>query len=881
MPTLTRSKSWAKTNQDRRLKLLNEVCRTLYYTVSTAPNKKMPYGEVAKVVRSLKEDNPWINRNVINFAFKKYMNQKKEEESSGALDATSSTKTVSTDTTKSTNTNTVIIGRPKGVTNLKKQHEREVVIAAKNEITQSYLEMKKKCSEQGEKIPDGWLKKEVKSVCSKRGIPEYVEKISLSTIRSRTKAIILQGGGSETLMASVEPHLVELICAMASIRRCLSTSECIALANDLIAGTELESTIIEWKRKRMEYFEGSPVLGKKYWVLFRKRWAHKLVTKRGQKFAMDRSNALTYSNVKKMYDEVYDCMVDAGVAQCFDQPSSLDHKQLKTRYHLTHPQMCLVVDEVGSNILQRGDGHIGGQKYVCEIGTVPQNKVSHNDRHFTVLGFTALDGSPVLCVIIIAGVKQMYEVETGLDMDAAIAGNENDSDFFEKNRGKGKLYPMGPECIFRGKTIPCLVRWSPSGSITSQILRDALQTLDYHGIFDRSTGRMPFLLLDGHGSRFELPFLTYITNPDHPWKVCIGVPYGTSLWQVADSKEQNGSFKIALSKIKKELLSKRLNLMMNKPTLLPTDIVPIVNFAWDRSFTRIGLNKKAIADRGWNPLNYQLLMDKSIKATMTESESKSFASMLKGNGVDDDRSDSMDHHSTINLTVSEISDITADSVEMNYDSKYLQRIPNTVTVASKLLNFESGRSALVAQTLLHEADLLKAREANKLKVRKGKETQEKLDKAKKLTAMLNFNHISCEVGKDSLELRLKMAEKKKAEEMEVMNRRNKKVSDRKQKFDAIMSKIESNDLPLEKLSAAQLKILCGHTKRDTDNVCISKLKRNELLSLWISWKDRNEIPTSLTSQLEVGSDAVAGYDKIMTNVETPECNADALNVTIV
>ena len=147
--------------------------------------------------------------------------------------------------------------------------------------------------------------------------------------------------------------------------------------------------------------------------------------------------------------------------------------------------------------------------------------------------------------------------------------------------------------------------------------------------------------------------------------------------------------------------------------------------------------------------------------------------------------------------------------------------------------------------------------------------------------MLNFNHISCEVGKDSLELRLKMAEKKKAEEMEVMNRRNKKVSDRKQKFDAIMSKIESNDLPLEKLSAAQLKILCGHTKRDTDNVCISKLKRNELLSLWISWKDRNEIPTSLTSQLEVGSDAVAGYDKIMTNVETPECNADALNVTIV
>ena len=64
-----------------------------------------------------------------------------------------------------------------------------------------------------------------------------------------------------------------------------------------------------------------------------------------------------------------------------------------------------MVDEVGSNISQRGDGHIGGQKYVCEIGTVPQNKVSHNDCHFTVLDFTALDGSPVLCMVIIAGVQ--------------------------------------------------------------------------------------------------------------------------------------------------------------------------------------------------------------------------------------------------------------------------------------------------------------------------------------------------------------------------------------------------------------------------------------------------------------------------------------------
>ena len=117
MPLL-RSKSWAKTNRDRMSKLLNEVCRELLYTVSTSPNGKMPYGEMAKVVKSLKNDNPWINRNVINFAFKKYVKQEKEEEGkvvalgASVVDtntSSSSSKTVSTATSVSTK---VVIGRP-------------------------------------------------------------------------------------------------------------------------------------------------------------------------------------------------------------------------------------------------------------------------------------------------------------------------------------------------------------------------------------------------------------------------------------------------------------------------------------------------------------------------------------------------------------------------------------------------------------------------------------------------------------------------------------------------------------------------------------------------------------------------------------------------
>ena len=82
---------------------------------------------------------------------------------------------------------------------------------------------------------------------------------------------------------------------------------------------------------------------------------------------------------------------------------------------------------MGSNISWRGDSHIGGQKYVCDIGTFPENKISHNDHRFIVLRSTTLDGSSVLCVIIIAGVKQKYEVEIGLDMDTKIVGDLTDS----------------------------------------------------------------------------------------------------------------------------------------------------------------------------------------------------------------------------------------------------------------------------------------------------------------------------------------------------------------------------------------------------------------------------------------------------------------------
>jgi hypothetical protein len=122
-------------------------------------------------------------------------------------------------------------------------------------------------------------------------------------------------------------------------------------------------------------------------------------------------------------------------------------------------------------------------------------------------------------------------------------------DVAENFHGLDKYYPFGPTCWVSGKKIETFVTCSESGSVTSEILRDSLTQIDSKVTFDRMEAT-PFLLLDGHGSRFQLPFLDYVTVQETKWTVCIGVPYGTHVWQVPDSSKQNGAFKMALTKAK-------------------------------------------------------------------------------------------------------------------------------------------------------------------------------------------------------------------------------------------------------------------------------------------------------------------------------------------
>ena len=141
--------------------------------------------------------------------------------------------------------------------------------------------------------------------------------------------------------------------------------------------------------------------------------------------------------------------------------------------------------------------------------------------------------------------------------------------------------------------------------------------MDHLGIIDRKDGLKPFLLLDGQGSRFELLFLCYINNPQHEWATCIGVPYGTDLWQVGDTEQQNGTFKARLAQAKENLMEKRKKSLLPME-LVPTDIIPLLNYTWKYSSAQVETNKKAIYERGWHPYNRNLLLYPELTTTMTK-----------------------------------------------------------------------------------------------------------------------------------------------------------------------------------------------------------------------------------------------------------------------
>jgi hypothetical protein len=537
-------------------------------------------------------------------------------------------------------------GRPSGTTAADQRERQKLKTECVNCITTTFAKEVEKCKRLNRNAPSKFLKHLILQKWEEYDLdPNHV--VSCNTIRSRLQRgnLLSERIGSRPLLpVEVEKVVVDIVVMMAKIRHPLSVCEIVELANSVIEKTEYQETISKWKSSHFPHLPlQSSKLGYGWWRGFSNRHNDVLVVKRGERFASDRAEWSKEIYIRQMYDVIYDNLVNAGIAvklpesvfmnasgNIVDNPDGVLNSEIVNIFEdkplglpcdtkIIHPEYLLFFDETGCNTNQKKDGHYGGEKLVCARGMTPKQICSSRDKHFTVLGLTAATGEPVLCVVIFASEKKGGVVANwseGIDlMVDPVLDEKGEVLVSDINFGQGKYFPSGPTCCFRGKHIPYLPLSSPSGGITGELLVEILKWLDTNDVFERVPGGpAPFLLLDGHESRLSAVFIDYITDPNHIWHVNLGIPHATSYWQVGDSPEQNGHFKQLLSKAKKELVTFKIR--HNMPVQINSeDIIPLINKAWGPSFANKVTNQKAIAARGWFPLNRNLLLHKEIKET--------------------------------------------------------------------------------------------------------------------------------------------------------------------------------------------------------------------------------------------------------------------------
>jgi len=207
---------------------------------------RKPYGEVSKIVTEMKSEYPWINRHVVNNSFNIYQqNMAKEglsvEEESETDDSLEVKKA----------------SRPSGTTAEARLKKETVIYLAHYSMAIEYDARKKETKSQRckdgkmlAKYADlGCLDKIVEKFKKKYGLDNNVE-MSRETIRSRSykNRRIVKGMGPVSPMEEVEPILIDLIIKMSNIRRYLTLTQRLFLANDLIAGTETEKRWLNLRR---------------------------------------------------------------------------------------------------------------------------------------------------------------------------------------------------------------------------------------------------------------------------------------------------------------------------------------------------------------------------------------------------------------------------------------------------------------------------------------------------------------------------------------------------------------------------------------------------------------------------------------------------------
>ena len=218
-------------------------------------------------------------------------------------------------------------GRPKGSTKAKKNQDIDNESKCIDAIVSEYSKRYNTSKSIGGKVEYGYMKKLIDEKKKEFGV-NCTRTISTRTIQNRTHRgrTLTTHHGAKAPLEEVELALVQICIQMGKIRQPLSCTEAITLMNDLIENTDTKQKLIEFQQSRnlgtYGFEKGRVTTG--WWRGFLRRHKDKLVTKRGEKFALNRSDWTTLPNIKQMYDVIYNEMVDAHVAVTLQNPIFTD-----------------------------------------------------------------------------------------------------------------------------------------------------------------------------------------------------------------------------------------------------------------------------------------------------------------------------------------------------------------------------------------------------------------------------------------------------------------------------------------------------------------------------------------------------------------------------
>ena len=248
-----------------------------------------------------------------------------------------------------------------------------------------------------------------------------------------------------------------------------------------------------------------------------------------------------------------------------------------------------------------------------------------------------------------------------------------------------------------------------------------------------------------------------------------------------------------------------------------TDVIPIVNYCWDRSFAKVKSNQKAIAERGWNPLNYYILDSPELNASTSSNE-------------------------TNTPTPPPTTDSPRPNVIIANDNQSIVSPLSSNITSSIDINFRDGLAGSCVLTLLEQAAKDKECMVNLNKRRDlGKNLSDHLKESKRITAGVIFNAGHVNLSKQEvLDAVRKKYEKRNKELLDKIMKELERFCKRKEKARKCFTKfkkknaslISPKDIPETDMNAEDLKFFIMVLKRKKDKALPKKIQ-----DLRMRWRD--------------------------------------------